>query len=298
MPLYVPPVSRRKFVTSAIVATAGLLTFRTSTLAAEGEVDPNYFVLIADTHIDQNSNRLLRGTNPAENLDLAVRRIAAQRPRPAGVILNGDGANIKGLRGEYGLLAWLLRPLSEAGIPVYLTMGNHDNRGSFYSVMKEMEPETALLEGRHIGIVETPNAYLFLLDTLDPGQVSGMLEEEQLAWIDQALGAHSDKPVLLFGHHTPVGVGNGLLDSEKLMEIALSHKHAKAYFYGHSHRWEIGKHESIHLVNQPATAHVFHEEQTQAYVHARFGPDKVRLEYDALDRKHNWHGQKHTLVYR
>ncbi|HLS27324.1 MAG TPA: metallophosphoesterase [Opitutales bacterium] len=281
-----------------MIATAGLLTFRSSIWAKNDEIDPNYFVLLADTHIDQNSNRLLRGINPAETLDLAVKRIVTQRPRPAGVIINGDAANTTGLIGEYGLLAWLLRPLSEAGIPVYITMGNHDNRAAFYSVMPKMKPSTPLLEEAHVGIVDTPNAYLFLLDTLDPPNVSGILGEEQIEWIDKVLAQHSDKPVLLFGHHTPTGVGSGLLDVEKLFEVALAHKHAKAYFYGHSHRWEIKKHEDLHLVNQPATAHVFQEEQTQAYVHAHFAPDRVRLKFDCIDRNHVWHGESHSLPYR
>lgn len=298
MPLQIPPVTRRNFITSAVVATAGLLTFRSFSWAQNDEIDPNYFVLLADTHIDQNSNRLLRGINPAETLNLAVKRILAERPYPAGVIINGDAANTTGLTGEYGLLAWLLRPLSEAGIPVYLTMGNHDRRDTFYTVMQEMKPDEPLLEEAHVGIVETPNAYLFLLDTLDPPNVSGILGEKQLAWIDEVLAQHSDKPVILFGHHTPTGVGNGLLDVESLFEIAHSHKHAKAYFYGHSHRWEIGKNRDFHLINQPATAHVFQEDQTQAYVHARFAPDRVELEFDCIDRNHARHGEKHSLAYR
>ena len=300
MPLHLPPIGRRKFIASAAVTAAGILTFRSSSLAADEEADPNYFVLIADTHIDQNSNRLLRGVNPAENLDLAVKRIVALRPRPAAVIINGDAANTRGLPGEYGLLSWILRPISAAGIPIHITMGNHDDREPFYSIMREMKPEEPILEGRHISIIETPNVHLFLLDTLDQvNNTPGLLGERQLEWLDEALGGHNDKPAILIGHHFPeTGTGRGLLDVEKLYEIALSHKHVQAYFYGHSHNWLIGRHEELHLVNQPATAHVFRQGQPQAYVHARFHADRFRIELDCLDRSHAWHGDAHVLRHR
>ncbi len=299
MPIHLSPVSRRDFIASAVVATAGLLTFRTGVRAEERGVDPDYFVLIADTHIDENPNRLLRGVNPAVNLDAVVKRILGLRPRPAAVIINGDAANIRGLRGEYGLLAWILRPLSEAGIPVHITMGNHDDRGPFYSILSEMKPEEPILEDQHVAVIETPNVNLFLLDTLDQVNVTpGLLGEAQLAWIDEALGKRRDKPAILFGHHTPTGSGGGLLDAGKMFEIVHSHRHAKAYFYGHSHRWEIGTNADLHLVNQPATAHVFHKEQPQGIVHARFGREEMRLELDCLDRGHGWHGEKHVLGYR
>jgi 3',5'-cyclic-AMP phosphodiesterase len=300
MPKHIPPVNRRQFLSTAAVTAAGWLTFGASGFAADSDVDPDYYLLLADTHIDRNSNRLLRGVNTAEHLDIAVKRIVELHPRPAAVIINGDAANIRGYLGEYGLLSWILRPLSRAGIPVHITMGNHDDRGPFYTVLADMEREAPFVDGRHLDILETPNVYLFLLDTLDQvNQTPGLLGERQLEWLDRALAKHADKPVILFGHHFPeTGTGRGLQDIEALYAIALSHPHVKAYFYGHSHRWELGKHEDLHLVNQPATGYVFREEQPGAYVHARFQADRVELKLDCIDREHPWHGQTHSLAYR
>src|SRR5690554_6422368 len=96
MPVCLRPLTRRRFLVSAAWAAAGVMTFRSSALGADSEVDPNYLLFLADTHIDQNSNRLLRGVNPAENLDRTVKRILQLRPRPAAVIINGDAANTRG----------------------------------------------------------------------------------------------------------------------------------------------------------------------------------------------------------
>jgi 3',5'-cyclic-AMP phosphodiesterase len=300
MPVHIPPITRRRFLASAAVTAAGLLTFRTPAQAAADEVDPDYFLLLADTHIDQNPNRLLRGINPAEHLDLTVKRIVELRPRPAAVIINGDAANIRGLPGEYGLLSWILRPLSEAGIPVHITLGNHDDRGPFYSILSKMKPEEPILEGRHLSILETPRVYLFLLDTLDQvNNTPGLLGDRQLQWLNDALGQHTDKPVILFGHHHPdAGTGRGLLDAERLLEVAHDHPQVKAYIFGHTHRWRLSRNQDLHLVNQPAMAHVFSENQTSAYLHAHFEAERMRLKVDCIDRRHAWQGEKHTLTYR
>jgi 3',5'-cyclic-AMP phosphodiesterase len=300
MPLHLPALSRRRFLTSAAVTAAGLVLFRSGAGATEAENDPDYFIFLADTHIDQNSNRLLRGINPAEHLDVAVRRIVALRPRPAAVIINGDAANVRGLIGEYGLLAWLLRPLAEAGIPVHITLGNHDDREPFYTVMRKMRPKEPLVADRHLAVVETPSVYLFLLDTLDQvNNTPGLLGEAQLAWLERALDQYTDKPVILVGHHYPdTGNNRGLLDSDQLFRLADPRRHVKAYLFGHSHHWSIRQQEGLHLVNQPAMAHVFRESQTSAYLHVRFSSRNIRLEMDCIDRQHPWQGEKHTLAFR
>ncbi len=300
MPAHLLPVSRRRFLTTSLAAAAGVLTFGPRLRAAGSDVDPDYFVLLADTHIDQNPNRLLRGVLPAVNLEKIVEKITALRPRPTGVILNGDAANIRGLPGEYGLLSWLLRPLTEAGLPVHITMGNHDDREPFYSILSDMKPDTPHLEGRHLAVVETPSVDLVLLDTLDQvNNTPGLLGERQLQWLNRLLDGRREKPVVLFGHHFPeTGTGRGLLDMDRLYESILPRPNVKAYFYGHSHRWELGKEEDLHLVNQPATSYVFRQEHPAALVHARFQTDRLRLRLDCLDDQHPWHGQTHELVYR
>src|SRR5690606_16111160 len=135
----------------------------------------------------------------------------------------------------------------EAGIPVHITMGNHDSRDAFYSILREMEPEAPLVPGQHLFILETPHVDFLLLDTLERvNKTPGLLGEEQLVWLREVLTRRTGKPIILVGHHYPdTGSQRGLLDSDKLFDLALAHPAVKAYFYGHSHRWEIGKHQRI-----------------------------------------------------
>ena len=47
---------------------------------------------------------------------------------------------------------------------MHLTLGNHDERDVFYSVMQEEQPETPPVKSKHISVVQTPHANFFLLD--------------------------------------------------------------------------------------------------------------------------------------
>lgn len=309
MPTSLLPISRRRFLQSSVVAAAaGWVTLRTVHAADEAS-DPNYYVFMADTHIDRDPDRVRhmanRHVNMRANLDKAVADILSNKPYPAGAIINGDCAHDVGLEGDYQVLARCIAPLLEAGIAVHMTMGNHDDRGPFYEVLANMRPEQPLVQDQHVLILDTPHAYLFLLDSLlRVNYTPGRLGEDQITWLKHALQAHQDKPVILFAHHYPQwhGAGgqhfgrNGLQDGDDLFAAVTDHEHVRAFLFGHSHRWEVGRtYRHVALINQPAVAYVFREEQPSAFLHARFEPQGMNLQLECLDTRHPWHGQRHEI---
>ena len=304
MPIYIPPISRRKFIKTTSIASVGMLFgFKGTLYGSEGgNVDPDYFVLIADTHIDVDKNRENRnGDKMFEINQVTVQRIVdAEGPRPAAVIINGDAANVSGRIGEYENLVEILEPLSEADIPVFITMGNHDNRDPFFQIFPDKKHENPPVSGRHLAIVETPNVYLFLLDTLDQvNQTPGILGPEQLAWLDTALDQHDDKPVIIIGHHYPwPNVDRGLMDYDKFYDVILPKRHVKSYIFGHSHRWDLRMREDLRLINQPANGGNPGSGQPTGILHFHFHNDRMALETDAYNRNDNWHGQTGTFQYR
>ena len=50
----------------------------------------------------------------------------------------------------------------------------------------------------------------------------------------------------------------------------------KAYFYGHTHRWQVGRESKIHLVNVPATAWLFEPGEPRGLLTASFAPTAQR----------------------
>ena len=71
--------------------------------AAEGS-DADHWALLADTHIAADRDLVHLGARMADNLTRVVAAVTERKPRPAGVLLDGDGAFNKGELGDYRLL--------------------------------------------------------------------------------------------------------------------------------------------------------------------------------------------------
>lgn len=101
-------------------------------------------------------------------------------------------------------LAELLEPLSKAGFPIHMTMGNHDSRSRFQKVLTAHRPHNPYVLGRRIGVVEAKDANWFLLDTLKViNGTPGELGERQLGWLQEELDKRKEKPAIIMLHHNP-----------------------------------------------------------------------------------------------
>jgi hypothetical protein len=299
MPLYLPPLTRRRFLASAIA------TLASAQLGHADDGDPNAVALFADTHIAADRAKVAQGVNLAEHLTAAIRDATALPRRPAAGLIVGDLALKDGQAGDYATLGELLKPLRAAGVPLHLTLGNHDHRDRFVAALAGSGGRPA--GGRTAAVVALPRANLFILDTLDiTDAVPGRLGAEQLGWLAKALDARTDRPAIVFGHHNPMfeppppgEKPHALLDTGELFKVLEPRRHVKAYVYGHLHQWSVKRHASgIHLVNLPAVAYVFAEGQTSGWVHAAFGESGAKLEVRCLDKTHKFHGQVADLTWR
>jgi Icc protein len=299
MPIHVTPISRRRFLAGTLATGAGML-LPSSVWSAESSVDPNRWALTADTHICEDRERIYRDVKPAENFAKAACQIISLKNRPAGLIVAGDCAAIEGKPGDYAVLAEDVQPLRKTGVPVHFALGNHDHRKNFFAAFPETVPEGKRpVPDRHISILETPHADIFLLDSLEKTNYTpGRLGKPQLQWLAKALNAR-DKPALLVAHHHPLSLGkHGLLDMAALYDVIVPRKQVKAFFFGHSHRWHRAEHEGIHLVNLPATAWLFDKSQPRGWVDTQLKPDGATLVLHALDPKHPKDGETVPLKWR
>jgi 3',5'-cyclic AMP phosphodiesterase CpdA len=139
-----------------------------------------------------------------ENLKRVVAQLVELKQKPAAVLINGDCAYLKGLPADYENLARLVKPLSEAGLSLHLTMGNHDDREPLYQALAAQRPQEPPVESKHVGIIESKHANWFLLDSLlEVDLVTGDLGEAQRKWLAATLADHSDKPAIVVVHHNP-----------------------------------------------------------------------------------------------
>ena len=306
MAMHLPPVSRRRFLAGSLAAGAGLVLNGTA-FADEAGADPNSWALLADTHIFAQRDEVVRGVKMAENFARVSDELLTMKTLPAGVIVNGDCAYLEGQAADYQVLAELVAPVSRGGLPVHMTLGNHDHRDRFWealeSAAEERPPEERPLESRHVAVLQTPRANWFLLDSLQSTNVTpGSLGEEQLAWLAKALDAHADKPALIVAHHHPDPGGehpiSGLTDTGALFDLLKPRRQVKAYIYGHTHHWQVGQQDGIHLINLPPVAYLFNAADPNGWVHCRLQENGATLEVRALNAEHPAHGKQVQLKWR
>ena len=273
MPIILPPITRRQFIKRSLAFGGTAIMTPRALVAADSEpvsLDPNRVALLADTHISANRNQIYPGTkwpgspvkegehesvNMAQCLTEAAKSVIALNPRPAHLIVNGDCALSNGKEAEYKEFLRLVEPIRAAGITVHVTIGNHDNREKLLKLLPFLKKEQI---GVQAGVIELPHANLVLLDL---GK-KGILGDQQLNWLAKQLDQQADKPALIFGHFNPYpnrGVRpiKGMRDGASLLKILAERKHARGYFYGHTHEWQYDRQDHLHLINQPAVSYYF-----------------------------------------
>src|SRR6476661_2303240 len=182
MPIHLPPLSRRQFLARS-AAAASALALGVPLLRGEqtAKVEADRFALLSDIHIAADRAFVSRKANMADHLTKAVAEVAALSPRPAAGFINGDLAFGTGQPGDYATMLKLLKPVREAGLPLHLTMGNHDHRARFLAAVPEDQRDKSPVEGRVACLVESPRADWLVLDSLGETNVTpGAVGEEQL----------------------------------------------------------------------------------------------------------------------
>lgn len=277
--LFYEPISRRRFWTVSGGLAAGSIACR---YVAGGQPDTEWRVaLLSDTHIPADPTEKYRGFAPVENLRQVAQQVV--QARPAAALLCGDAARLEGKVGDYQALRTLLEPIAETA-PVVIGLGNHDDRRNFVNVFpSDATPGKQPVPGKHVVVLEHPLARVVMLDSLlYVNKVAGLLGKAQRAWLTAQLPKLSDRPLVLFVHHT-LGDGDGdLLDVDRLMRIVSGHKHVKAIFYGHSHTLAFGRRDQVQLINLPACGYNFSDAQPVGWMDAQFHRQGVKLTLRAI----------------
>ncbi|NQV31314.1 MAG: metallophosphoesterase [Phycisphaeraceae bacterium] len=314
MPVSVSLMDRRQVMKGALVFGGSVLwPGKGQVSASNGSVtlDPNQIALLADTHIGENLGQFVYGTrwpgspyqdddhegvNMAACLRHVIDDIIAQNPCPAHVVINGDCAYSNGRVGEYKEFARMIEPLYAAGITVHVTIGNHDNRTRLWDVIPQLKQEAL---GVQTTVVELPKANLMLLDS-----GAGKFAPGQLDWLNQQLDLRPDKPALVFAHFNPLphqGVRplKGMRDGEgqALLELMGRHKHAKAFFHGHTHKWKLSQWHQIHVINQPAVGYYFGKGHAHGWVSMKLTDTGASLQLRCVNGKHTEHEKQRKLVW-
>lgn len=300
MPIHLPPLSRRSFLRRTLVAGVGVAC-APHLFAEERRTDPNSWVLLADTHIAAEAAKVNKSVNMTDHLAAVSKQVLTLSKRPAGVFVVGDCAFSQGEPGDYAQFTKLLEPLRADGMPVHLTLGNHDHRENFWAGIAAEKNVKRPVADRQVAMLRTELVNWFVLDSLEKtSQTPGALGADQLKWLVETLDANSTKPAVVLVHHNPGLEGNlGLKDTILLWEILRPRKQVKAWVYGHTHNWRIAQDDSgIHLINLPPTSYIFRDGDPAGWVQVTTHGNGMKLELHSLDAQHKSHGQIVDLKWR
>lgn len=263
---------RRAFIKTLSLGAAAVSL---APLSAKPKAEPFRVALISDTHIPADANEVYRGFNMVNNFKRITPEVIAMKPQL--VIHDGDAARTEGKVEDYQALTNLLQPIN-AVAPVCINLGNHDDRANFGTVFKAIAGEKQNVTGKNVLVIEHEHLRFIVLDSLMyTNKVAGQLGKAQRDWLEKYLPTAKDRPAALFVHHSLENNDGDLVDVDHLFEILKPNKHVKAIFYGHSHVWSLTERQRVKLVNLPAVAYNFRDQDPLGWVEASFHPKGVDL---------------------
>ncbi len=209
---------------------------------------------ISDTHIALDTPDAERRIRDFER---TIDDINALDPAPDLIIHTGDVVH-NGRANEYAVAK---RILDGASPPVYVMVGNKDDRGNLRNAFSSA---CYLAENREFisySIGGFP-VHLVILDTLNPGTNKGTFCDERVAELTEMIDAEPTKPVAVFAHHPPfeVPVGPDPLHFEtveimqKFQSALQVSSRVIAMFCGHVHRGVCGSVGDIQIAVMPCVA--------------------------------------------
>ena len=150
------------------------------------------------------------------------------------IVVTGD-LSCDGNIDSYHLIDAIFNSLSR---PCFMVPGNHDRRKPFLKCLPHFCPNVFSEENLSFS-AQVGDYQLFMLDTLQPGIHWGAVPDAVMDWLEAEL-EKTDKPTLVFCHHTPVKPGMGYMDEpfgngDRLIDL-LAQKQNIRLCTGHLHR--------------------------------------------------------------
>jgi len=286
----------RRQLLKAGLAFAGVALLGSCRTRPEPAATDASWAFLSDTNIPADPENNYRGFYPYRNLEEVLPQVASCKPE--GLVITGDLARLTGQVGDYENLRKLLTPIIEER-PIYLAMGNHDNRANFASVFEKPAGDRQAIKDKHVMVVNAGPVRFLILDSLMlTNETSGLLGKAQRTWLTNYLQSPDDTPTILFVHHT-FGDGDGdLLDAPRLFDLIAPVKKVKAIIYGHSHEYGFSRFQHIHLINLPATAYTFGKGQPVGWVEARLTARGGEFALRAIAANTQIDGQTTNLRWR
>ncbi|MGV6807817.1 MAG: phosphodiesterase [bacterium] len=186
-------------------------------------------VQITDPHLGAAPDYVQSGINTYQSLRDVLGIIAARSDRPDFAMATGD-ISCNGFGESYQLFASLL---NEFDLPFHWLAGNHDDM-DLMSRNLPGNPFQMVIRSNGWQLINVPSAVF--------NRVEGIISEEVLQQLREALASDPDTPAMIFTHQPPVAVGSAWIDKQQianhqaLFDILDKFDNVRAIFSGHVHQ--------------------------------------------------------------
>jgi len=145
------------------------------------------------------------------------------------MVLNGDLAD----HGDTLAYERLRDALKSVEMPVYFTLGNHDNAANFQAVF-------GAEQSSFDHVIALEDHRVIVLNSQHEGEVSGLLSGDQITWFKQALADTKGHPTILVLHHpiSKLGIGTDfikLANTQEILGPLQAHGDIRQVISGHVH---------------------------------------------------------------
>ena len=211
---------------------------------------------LSDLHVRPPGQLAYRRVDTAAHVRRCVEHIAALDPPPDAIVVTGDIAD-RGAPEEYEHALALLAPLAA---PLFVIPGNHDDRTALKHAFEHHPYLRGASEFVQYAATIGP-LRLIALDTLLPGEGSGMLCTQRLDWLEHELERAHGSPVIILMHHPPFATGIpymdavGLNTAYPLEPLIRRHENVERIVCGHLHRTILRRFGGTIAVSAPSPAH-------------------------------------------
>lgn len=185
-------------------------------------------------------------------------------PAPAFAVLGGDLASPDLLprarppaaeewEPSYRLLAEIL---GELRCPIHYLIGNHDHRVAFNRVLRRDAPAP---DAPHYYAFDHGGYHFVALDSQEPGQAAGVVDDAQLRWLADDLARHRGRPTIVFVHHHPWPLGLAWIDSmpvrngDALTTLLAAYPDVRWIVCGHVHLDQAIQRGQLTMLTSPST---------------------------------------------
>ncbi|MBV4540688.1 3',5'-cyclic-AMP phosphodiesterase [Pseudomonas vlassakiae] len=206
---------------------------------------PVHVVQLTDAHLFASPAGTLLGLNTRDSLQHVVAQVGREQPRIDLLLCTGDLSQ-DGSVASYQAFRALTGGFA---VPTRWLPGNHDEA----QVMAQVAPE--LMQS----VTDIASWRVVMLNTAVQGATHGLLEQDQLSILDEALASAGERHCLVCCHHQPVDIGCawiapiGLRNADQLLRRLQGYPQVKVLLWGHIHQEWDEQRDGLRLLATPST---------------------------------------------